>query len=161
MEIRIGSGYDIHRLIKNKNFILGNVLIPFKKGFLAHSDGDVLIHSVIDSLLGAANLGDIGKLFPDSDPAYKNIDSSVLLIKTNDIIKNTGFIINNIDATIVCQKPKLQEFIPEIKERLGEILNIDKNLISIKAKTKEKLDATGKGKAVEVFTSCLLIKKSK
>ena len=158
MNLRIGTGYDIHKLVKNKTFILGNVIIPFKKGFLAHSDGDVLIHSIIDALLGAANLGDIGKLFPDTDPAYKNIDSSLLLKKTNEVVKNSGFTIVNIDSTVICQKPKLQAFIPEIKNRLAEILGIETDQISVKAKTKEKLDASGKGKAVEVFTSCLLNK---
>ena len=156
MEMRIGNGYDIHRLVKRRKFILGNIEIPFNKGFLAHSDGDVLIHSIIDALLGAANLGDIGKNFPDNDPAYKDIDSKELLIKTNILLKNSGYLINNIDSTIICQKPKLQCYIPEIKKRLAVLLEIDEGFISIKAKTKEKLDASGKGKAVEVFTTCLL-----
>ena len=158
MEIRIGSGYDIHRLVKKRKFILGNIEIPFTLGFLAHSDGDVLIHSIIDAMLGAANLGDIGKLFPDTDPLFKNADSSILLKKTDELVKSKGFGIVNIDSTVICQKPKLQEHIPLIKKKLSEILSIDEETISIKAKTKEKLDSTGKGKAVEVFTSCLLKK---
>ena len=150
MELKIGIGYDIHKLIPNKKLILGNVVIPFKKGLLAHSDGDVLIHSIIDALLGAANLGDIGTLFPDTDQAYKNIDSSILLKKTIQIIKNKKYKINNIDATIICQNPKLKDYIIKIKNRLTEILKLDKNKVSIKAKTKEKLDSVGKGKAIEV-----------
>ncbi len=158
MEVKIGIGYDIHKLIFNKKLIIGNVKIPYKKGLLAHSDGDVLIHSIIDALLGAANLGDIGTLFPDNDPKYKNIDSSILLQKTLKLIKNKKYKINNIDATIICEKPKLKEYINQIKKRLSEILIINTDQISIKAKTKEKLDSAGKGKAVEVYSVCLLKK---
>jgi len=158
MEIRIGNGYDIHKLVKNKAFIIGNICIPFKKGFKAHSDGDVLIHSIIDSLLGAINEGDIGCHFPDNDPAYKDIDSSILLKETMALVKNKGFYINNLDSTIICEKPKLKKYIPVIIDRLSEIMNLDKDRISIKAKTKEKLDSTGKGKSVEVLTVSLLIK---
>lgn len=159
MELKIGIGYDIHKLISNKQLIIGNVKIPNKKGLLAHSDGDVLIHSIIDALLGAANIGDIGTLFPDNDPKYKNIDSSILLGKTLELIKNKKYKINNLDATIICEKPKLKEYISQIKNRLSEILNLNIDQISIKAKTKEKLDAAGKGKAIEVFSVCLLEKK--
>jgi 2-C-methyl-D-erythritol 2,4-cyclodiphosphate synthase len=160
MEIRIGSGYDIHKLARGKKLILGNVEIPHKKGFVAHSDGDALIHSIIDAMLGALSLGDIGTHFPDNDPAYKNIDSSILLSKTKELVSKNGYEINNIDSTVICEKPKLKNFIPVIKKRLSEILEIDENQVSIKAKTKEKMDATGKEKAVEVFTSILLIKNS-
>lgn len=159
MELRIGSGYDIHKLMKKRKFILGNITIPFNKGFLAHSDGDVLIHAIIDSLLGACNLGDIGTFFPDNDPLYKNIDSKILLKKTLFLINEKGYSINNIDSTVICQKPKLKNYIPQIKNKLSEIINIDIDKISVKAKTKEKLDSVGKGKAVEVFVSSLLIKK--
>ncbi|MCK4796764.1 MAG: 2-C-methyl-D-erythritol 2,4-cyclodiphosphate synthase [Spirochaetes bacterium] len=174
MELKIGSGYDIHKLVKNRPFILGNVKIPYKKGFLAHSDGDVLIHSIIDALLGAANRGDIGTLFPDNDPAYHNIDSKILLEKVVELLNpplvppllkgekislpliKGGFEIINIDTTIICEKPKLAVYIPQMKENLSQILKIEENKISIKAKTKEKLDSVGKGKAVEVFSICLL-----
>lgn len=157
MELRIGSGYDIHKLAKNHRLILGNIEIAFKKGFVAHSDGDVLIHSIIDALLGAACLGDIGTLFPDTDPSYKNINSKILLEKTCDLIKQKNFKIINIDSTIICKKPKLKEHIPTIRKRLSDILELDKNKISVKAKTKENMDSSGKGKAVEVYTSCLLV----
>ena len=156
MEIKIGIGYDIHKLVSNKPLIIGNVKIPYKKGFFAHSDGDVLIHSIIDALLGAANLGDIGSHFPDNNPEYKNIDSAILLKKTNKLINDKKYIINNIDTTIICERPKLNIYINKIKTRLSEILNINTDKISIKAKTKEKLDSAGKGKAIEVYAICLL-----
>ena len=161
MEIKAGIGYDIHKLKLNRPLIIGNVKIPFNKGFLAYSDGDVLIHSIIDALLGATNLGDIGTLFPDNNPKYKNIDSSILLKKTNELITNENYKIINIDSTIICQKPKLKDYIKKIKNRLSEILNTNIDQISIKAKTKEKLDSVGKGKAIEAFTICLLKKKIK
>ena len=159
MEIRIGNGYDIHRLIRKRLLILGNVKIPFKKGLLAHSDGDVLIHSIIDALLGALNLGDIGTHFPDSDQKYKDIDSKILLEKTYDLIKAKGYAIVNFDSTIICEKPKLNTYIPVIKKSLSQILLIEEDKISIKAKTKEKQDSVGKGRSIEVFTTCLLGKK--
>ena len=158
MESRIGIGYDIHKLVKNRPFILGNIKIPYKKGFLAHSDGDVLIHSIIDALLGASNLGDIGALFPDNDIAYKNIDSKILLERTYKLINEHKFKIINIDASIICEKPRLNEYIPQMKERLSQILQIEENKISLKAKTKEKIDSVGKGRAVEVFSICFLKK---
>ena len=159
--MKIGIGYDIHKLSSKKPLIIGNIKIPFNKGFLAHSDGDVLIHSIIDALLGAANLGDIGTLFPDNDPEYKNIDSGILLKNTIKIIKKNNYKINNIDCTVICQKPKLQDYIKKIKKRLSEIINIQADQISIKAKTKEKLDSVGKGKAIEVFTVFFLKKQEK
>ncbi|OHD20934.1 MAG: 2-C-methyl-D-erythritol 2,4-cyclodiphosphate synthase [Spirochaetes bacterium GWD1_27_9] len=156
--IRIGNGYDIHRLIPYKDLILGNVHIPFDMGFLAHSDGDVLIHAIIDSLLGAANLSDIGTLFPDTDPQYKSIDSRILLEKTISLVREKKFEIINIDSTIIAEQPKLKPYIPEIKKKLATILNIEEEQISLKAKTKEKLDAVGELKAIEVFSVCLLSK---
>ena len=158
MDIRIGVGYDIHKLIRNKTFILGNVIIPYKKGFLAHSDGDVLIHSIIDSILGALNLGDIGRLFPDTDKAYKEINSKILLEKIMCLLIEKEYEIINIDNNIICQKPKLADYIPEMKKKLSEIMKISEDKISIKAKTKEKLDAIGKCRGVEVHSVCLLKK---
>ena len=159
MEIRVGQGYDIHRLEKSdKKLIIGNYHIPFDKGLKAHSDGDVLIHSIIDSILGAANLGDIGTHFPDSDLEYKNIDSGILLEKTMKLLKNKSFELINIDSTIICEKPKMKEFIPMIRKRLSELIEIDMERISIKAKTKEKLDSVGREKAIEVFSVCLIQK---
>jgi 2-C-methyl-D-erythritol 2,4-cyclodiphosphate synthase len=158
MELRIGNGYDIHRLVKKKKLILGNIIIPFDKGFLAHSDGDVLIHSIIDSLLGASNLGDIGTHFPDNDPQYLDINSKILLEKTKFLILEKGFDIINIDVTIICEKPKLKAYIPLMKKRLSEILQIEEDRLSLKAKTKERLDSVGKCKAIEVFSTSLLRK---
>ncbi len=158
MEIRTGLGYDIHGLKRGRKFILGNVIIPYGKGFIAHSDGDVLIHAIIDSLLGALSLGDIGRMFPDTDNSYKDIDSSILLEKVNRIVKDKGYIISNIDTIVLCEKPKLSKYIDSIRKRLSEILEIEVDKISIKAKTKEKFDSVGKGKAVEVFCSSLLLK---
>jgi 2-C-methyl-D-erythritol 2,4-cyclodiphosphate synthase len=160
MEIRVGNGYDIHRLVKKRKLIIGNIHIPYEKGFLAHSDGDVLIHALIDSLFGAANLGDIGTHFPDNDEKYKNINSAVLLENAMKLIEENNWEIVNIDSTIICEKPKLKMYIPEIKNRLSGILKIDPDRLSIKAKTKEKLDAAGKGKAVEVFVVTLIKQKS-
>lgn len=154
MGLKIGQGYDIHKLVKNRDLIIGNVKIPFSKGFLAHSDGDVLIHAIIDSILGAVNLGDIGTLFPDNDMKYKNIDSSILLQKVMALI--VSYKIINIDATIIAESPKLKPYIQSIKQRLSSIMKIEIDKISIKAKTKEGLDSVGKGKAIEVFAVCLL-----
>ncbi len=156
MEMRIGSGYDIHKLVSKRKFILGNVEIPYNKGFLAHSDGDVLIHSIIDSLFGAANLGDIGAHFPDNDPKYKNIDSAILLKEAVEIIKNHKYRIINIDSTIICQKPKLRGHIDAIRSKLSEITGISIDRISVKAKTNEGLDSVGKNRAVAVYTVSLL-----
>ncbi|HNZ26580.1 MAG TPA: 2-C-methyl-D-erythritol 2,4-cyclodiphosphate synthase [Spirochaetota bacterium] len=154
--MRIGSGYDIHKLVSKGKFILGNVEIPYNKGFLAHSDGDVLIHSIIDSLFGAANLGDIGAHFPDNDPKYKNIDSAILLKETVELIKERKYRIINIDSTIICQKPRLRLYIDSIKFRLSEIIGISVDRISVKAKTNEELDSVGKNRAVAVYTVSLL-----
>jgi 2-C-methyl-D-erythritol 2,4-cyclodiphosphate synthase len=155
-ELRIGNGYDIHRLVRNKPLTIGNVIIPFNRGFLAHSDGDVLIHALIDSLFGAANLGDIGTHFPDNDPEYKDADSAPLLEKAVRLIREKKFEIINIDAIIICEKPKLKCHIPGIKKRLSEILHIEIERISVKAKTREKLGDIGKGKAIEAYSVCLL-----
>lgn len=156
MEMRIGSGYDIHKLVSKGKFILGNVEIPHNKGFLAHSDGDVLIHSIIDSLFGAANLGDIGAHFPDNDPKYKNINSALLLKEAVELIRKSKYRIINIDSTIICQKPKLRGYIDDIRRKLSEIIEITIDRISVKAKTNEELDSVGKSRAVAVYTVSLL-----
>jgi len=159
MEIRTRIGYDIHKLEEGRKFVLGNVTIPFEKGFIAHSDGDVLIHAIIDALLGAIAYGDIGRLFPDNDDSYKNIDSSILLRRVKKIVKEKGYKIGNIDTIIICQKPKLMPYIDKIRENLSSILEIEIDKISVKAKTKEGMDATGKGDSVEVFASTLIFKE--
>lgn len=155
-DYRIGSGYDIHRLVRSGVFILGNVGIDFKKGFKAHSDGDVLIHSLIDALLGASGSGDIGRHFSDKDPQFKGINSAILLQKVKVIVEEKGFSIVNADITVICEKPKLAPHIESINSRLAELLGVERERINVKAKTKEKCDAAGKGRAVEVYSTVLL-----
>ena len=155
--LRIGHGYDIHRLLEGKKLIIGGVTIPHDKGEAAHSDGDVLYHAIIDSLLGAIAEGDIGTHFPPSDPAYKDIDSSVLLEKTYAVIQSRGYVIGNIDTTVILEKPRLQSHIDSIRKNIAAILQTNINNVSVKAKTKESCDATGAGNAIEAFSSVLLI----
>ncbi|MCD7780802.1 MAG: 2-C-methyl-D-erythritol 2,4-cyclodiphosphate synthase [Candidatus Gastranaerophilales bacterium] len=155
---RIGQGFDIHKLVEGRDLIIGGVKIPYKKGLLGHSDADVLIHSIIDSLFGALALGDIGTHFPDNSPEYKNIDSSVLLEKTYKLITEKGYKINNIDNTIFAQEPKMKPYIPLMTEKLAKILNTDKNLISIKAKTMEEQDSVGEKKSIAAQSIVLLRK---
>ncbi len=156
---RVGIGYDIHRLVEGRELIIGGVRITHEKGLLGHSDADVLVHAIIDALLGALALDDIGTLFPDTDPKYKNIDSTILLRHVYDIIKNEGYVINNIDSNIIAQNPKMMPYIPKMKEILAGVLQIAPNDISIKAKTKEKLDAVGENKAIESNAIVTLYKK--
>ena len=155
---KIGQGFDLHRLVEGRKLILGGVEIPYEKGLLGHSDADALIHAIIDSMLGALALGDIGTHFPDNDPEYKNIDSKKLLKKTYSLIKENGYKINNIDSTIMAQEPKMKPYIPQMQEKLSQILEIDKNLISIKAKTMEEQDSVGEKKAISALSTVLLIK---
>lgn len=156
---RVGIGYDIHRLVEGRELIIGGVRITHEKGLLGHSDADVLVHAIIDAMLGALAFDDIGTLFPDTDPKYKDIDSTILLKHVYDIIKNEGYLINNIDSNIVAQNPKMMPYIPKMKEILANILKIEPNDISIKAKTKEKLDAVGENKAIEANAVVMLYKK--
>ena len=155
--LKIGQGYDIHRLQKGDNLILGGIIIPSDKTAIAHSDGDVLIHAIIDSLLGAIAEKDIGALFPPSDLSYKDISSRVLLKKVISIIKSKNFRISNIDTTIILEKPKLRNYIDTIRENLSDDLETDIDLISVKAKTKEQCDATGREEAIEAFATVLLV----
>lgn len=157
MDYRIGSGYDIHKLEENRKLIIGGIEIPYEKGFLAHSDGDVLIHSIIDALLGAVALGDIGTHFPDNDEKYKNIKSSILLKKTLDLIKTHNYKIINLDTNIIAQKPKLSPYIEDMRNNLAFLTNLNKNQISIKAKTNEQMDAVGICKAIEA--NCVVLLK--
>lgn len=151
--MRIGQGYDIHRLITGRRLMLGGVEIPCEKGEEAHSDGDVLIHAIIDSILGALSKGDIGSHFPPSDEKYKNADSRMLLYQ---VMNETGARIINLDTTIIIERPKLREHVDKIVESLSRILDIEPSRISVKAKTKEKCDATGSGEAVEAYAIVLL-----
>lgn len=144
---KVGIGYDIHKLTEGRKLIVGGINIPFEKGLLGHSDADVLIHAIIDALLGAAGMPDIGTLFPDNDMKYKDINSCELLKKAVFLVKEKGFKINNIDSNIIAQEPKMLPYIPQMKEKLSEILKTEN--ISIKAKTKENLDAVGNCEAIE------------
>lgn len=153
--MRIGQGWDLHRLEKGRPLIIGGVTIPFEKGCAAHSDGDVLIHALIDALLGAAAEGNIGILFPDSDPQYKNADSRELLRETVKRLSPRWKTVN-VDATVVLQAPKLNPFIDEMRSRLGADLNLDTAAVSIKPKTHEKIGSVGRGEAVEAFVSVLI-----
>ena len=141
--MRVGLGYDVHRLVENRKLILGGVEIPFDKGLLGHSDADVLLHAIMDSLLGACALGDIGKHFPDTDNAFKGISSIKLLEETGKLVFKAGYTINNIDATIIAQKPKMLPHIEHMRKNISKALNIDINNINIKATTEEGLGFTG------------------
>ena len=156
---RIGQGFDIQKLVEGRKLIIGGIEIDYPKGLLGHSDADVLIHSIIDALLGALALGDIGTHFPDNDPQYKNIDSTILLRKTKKLIEEKGYKINNLDNTIFAQEPKMKPYIPLIQEKLSQILEIDKDLISIKAKTMEGQDSVGEKKSISTQSVVLLIKE--
>ncbi len=158
LPFRIGIGYDIHKLVENRDLILGGIKIPYEKGLLGHSDADVLIHAIIDALLGALNLQDIGTLFPDTDPKYKGADSTLLLKSVIELVSEKGYKIGNIDSNIIAQAPKMMPHIPAIKQKLSEIMKIDADLISVKAKTKEKLDAVGEKLAIETNAVVLLYK---
>lgn len=149
LNFRIGIGYDIHRLESNRDLIIGGIKIPYEKGLLGHSDADVLVHAIIDALLGALALPDIGTLFPDTDPKYKNADSIELLKKVYSMVKEKGFLINNIDSNIIAQAPKMMAHIPQMKEKLAKELELNIQNISIKAKTKEQLDSVGEKRAIE------------
>jgi 2-C-methyl-D-erythritol 2,4-cyclodiphosphate synthase len=141
--MRVGLGYDVHRLVENRQLILGGVEIPFEKGLLGHSDADVLLHAIMDSLLGACALGDIGKHFPDTDNTFKGISSILLLKETSKLILKAGYAVNNIDATIIAQKPKMMPHIEQMRENISKSLNIDISKINIKATTEEGLGFTG------------------
>ena len=147
--LRIGIGYDIHRLVEGRELVIGGIKITHEKGLLGHSDADVLVHAIIDAMLGALALDDIGTLFPDTDPKYKNIDSTILLKHVYEKIKVQGYRIVNIDSNIIAQSPKMMPYIPKMKNVLAQVLQIELDEISIKAKTKEKLDAVGENLAIE------------
>lgn len=158
MDIRIGHGFDVHALAEGLRLVLCGVEVPHTKGCVAHSDGDVAIHAICDALLGALALGDIGKLFPDSDPKYKGIDSTKLLHDIIDIVRSKGFNINNIDCTIAMQQPKLRPYIDTMRERLAEVIGITIDRISVKATTTEHLGFEGREEGVSATAVTLLIK---
>lgn len=154
--MRIGQGYDVHRLVEGRLLILGGMSIPYPKGLLGHSDADVLTHSIMDALLGAAALGDIGTHFPDKDPAYRGADSLVLLKKVGDLLKENAYNIGNIDATIIAQHPKLATFLPKMRKRIADTLDISIEQVSIKATTEEGLGFTGIGEGIAAQAICLI-----
>lgn len=154
--MRIGHGYDVHRLVENRRLILGGVEIPFEKGLLGHSDADVLTHAVADALLGAAALGDIGKLFPDNDQKFKDADSIQLLRQVVAHLKEAGFSVTNVDATVLAQQPKLAPFIPEMREMLADALSVPVDRVSVKATTEEGLGFTGSGEGIAAHAVCLI-----
>ena len=156
--LRIGQGYDVHRLVEGRNLILGGIHIPFQKGLLGHSDADALFHAITDALLGAAGLGDIGQHFPDTDPQYKNADSGLLLEHAYQLVLKNGYSILNIDATVICQAPKLAQHIPSMILSIGKVLKIDSSLVNIKAKTNEGLGYLGNSEAIETQAVVLLHK---
>ena len=155
---RVGFGYDVHRLVEGRRLVLGGIVIPCELGLLGHSDADVLVHAIMDGILGALGKGDIGRHFPDSDPAYKDKDSLLMLQEVMRMVKEDGYIINNIDSTIVAQRPKLSPYIDEMREKLSYILNIDFGRINIKATTTEGMGFTGTGEGMAAYSVVSLIK---
>jgi len=158
-QFRIGLGYDVHAFADNRKLILGGIEIPFDKGLLGHSDADVLLHAICDAMLGALSLGDIGKHFPDNDPAYKDADSKDLLKRVNELIHLNGYIVNNIDSTVLLEKPKLAQYIPQMRKVIAEILEIGVDQISIKATTTEGLGFVGRQEGSAAHSIVLLTRK--
>ena len=156
--VRIGMGYDVHRLVEGRALILCGVEIPYEKGLLGHSDADVITHAIMDALLGAASLGDIGKLFPDTDPAYKDISSIYLLKQVGKALRENHFEIGNIDGTIICQRPKLAPYREQMVKNIAEALEIDISQVNIKATTEEGLGFTGSGEGISSQAICILEK---
>ncbi len=154
--MRIGQGYDVHRLVEERKLILGGVEIPYEKGLLGHSDADVLIHAVMDALLGAAALGDIGKHFPDTDPRYKGANSMELLSHVKQLLDQKGYFIENIDATVIAQRPKLAPYIVQMRKNIAETLEIQEGQVNVKATTEEGLGFTGEGLGIAANAVCLL-----
>lgn len=154
--MRIGIGYDVHRLVEGRKLILGGVEIPFEKGLLGHSDADVLLHAICDAILGAAALGDIGKLFPDTDEAYKNANSLMLLEKVADAVRKADYSISNIDSTVIAERPKLSPFIDEMRENIAKACRIEIGQVSVKATTEEGMGFTGSGEGIAAQAICLI-----
>lgn len=154
--MRIGMGYDVHKLVEDRKLIMGGVEIPYEKGLLGHSDADVLLHAIMDALLGAAALGDIGKHFPDTDPQYKGISSIELLKNVGRLLEEKHFIIDNIDATIIAQRPKMRPYIDQMRENIAKALSIDIGQINVKATTEEGLGFTGNGEGISSQAICML-----
>lgn len=156
--MRVGHGYDVHRLVEGRKLILGGVDIPWEKGLLGHSDADVLVHAVMDALLGAAGLWDIGHAFPDNDPAYAGIDSMVLLARVRDMLTEKGYTVGNVDATILAQRPKLAGHIPQMRRNIAQVLEVEEDCINVKATTEEGLGFTGSGEGMAAHAVALLVR---
>lgn len=154
--MRIGFGYDVHRFVEGRALRLGGVEIPYEKGLLGHSDADVLIHALIDALFGAAALGDIGTHFPNTDAAYKGVDSRLLLRRAVQEVRDAGYAVQNADMTVVCQAPKLAPYLVSIRESLADLLGVDVSCVSVKGKTEEGLGFTGAGDGIKAYAVCLL-----
>ncbi|WP_367565915.1 2-C-methyl-D-erythritol 2,4-cyclodiphosphate synthase [Lacrimispora sp.] len=154
--MRIGQGYDVHKLVEGRDLILGGVTIPYEKGLLGHSDADVLVHAVMDALLGAAALGDIGKHFPDTDPQYKGVSSIELLKQVGVLLEDSGYVIENIDATVIAQKPRLLPYRPDMVKNIADALNLPEDKVNVKATTEEGLGFTGKGEGISSQAITLL-----
>ncbi len=154
--MRIGMGYDVHKLVEGRDLIIGGVTIPYEKGLLGHSDADVLLHAISDALLGAAALGDIGKHFPDTDPAYKGISSIILLEKVGQLLEENQFLIENIDATIIAQAPKMRPYIDTMRENIAKALRIEVEQVNVKATTEEGLGFTGEGLGISSQAICMV-----
>lgn len=158
MMFRIGFGYDVHRLVEGRNLTLGGVVVPWHKGGLGHSDADGLVHALCDALLGALSLGDIGKLFPDTDPKYKNINSLILLKEVMGIVREKGFLLSNADTTVAMQKPRLAPYILEMRKKISETLEVDVSQVSVKATTTEEMGFEGAGDGFSAYAVVLLTK---
>lgn len=157
--MRIGHGYDVHKLVEGRDLIIGGVKIPYEKGLLGHSDADVLLHAVSDSLLGACALGDIGGMFPDNDPQFLDADSLVLLRKVFERIRDNGYKVINVDATVIAQRPKMKPYIPEMRMNIAAALSTSIDNISVKATTEEEMGFTGRGEGISAHCVCLIDKK--
>ena len=155
--MRVGMGYDVHRLVPERDLIIGGVKIPYEKGLLGHSDADVLLHAIMDALLGAAALGDIGKHFPDNDPAYKGADSLMLLGRVGEILSEEGYVIENIDSTIIAQKPKMAPHIEQMRRNIADTLGLDISRVNVKATTEEGLGFTGTGEGISAQAAALIM----
>ncbi|MEK9876745.1 MAG: 2-C-methyl-D-erythritol 2,4-cyclodiphosphate synthase [Betaproteobacteria bacterium] len=157
--MKIGEGFDIHRLVNGKELLIGGVSVPHEKGLDGHSDADVLLHALCDALLGALGADDIGTHFPDDDPKWRGADSSQFVLHALDLVYAQNYIISNVDATVYAQRPRLRTYIDQIKTRLGELLNLEKNLINVKAKTTERLGTIGREEGIAASVSVLLLRK--
>ena len=154
--MRIGHGYDVHRLVPDRKLVLGGVTVPYELGLLGHSDADVLLHAVTDAILGAAALGDIGRHFPDSDPAYSGIDSRILLRHAAALVREKGYAVGNVDATVIAQRPKLAPYIDEMRANIAADLGVSEADVNVKATTEEKLGFTGRGEGISAHAVCIL-----